>query len=154
MSVFMVTFMWVLPSCLVSKDTQNLTYASKKSYPVWHILPSILPSSDQGFHRCCSTIWNDLHIAWAQASRDLMSPAILLCPAAHTHLCVPHRTTVSQTQLTQPALGGSSCSTMLLDIQDGSLSTVQCVLGGRDWGIPGVCRAESLMEMASSMFSE
>ena len=61
---------------------------------------------------------------------------------------------VSQTQLTQPALGGSSRSTMLLDIQDGSLSTVQSVLGGRDWGILGVCRAESLMEMATSMFSE
>lgn len=42
MSLLMVTFTWVLPSCLVSKDTQNLTYASKKSYPVWHILPSIL----------------------------------------------------------------------------------------------------------------
>ena len=83
-----------------------------------------------------------------------MSSAMLLCPAAHTYLCIPHRTMVSQTQLTQPALGGSSRSTMLLDIQDGSLSTVQRVLGGRDWGILGVCRAESLMEMATSMFSE
>lgn len=104
-SVFMATFMWVLPSCLVSKDIQNLTYASKKSYSVWHILPSILPSSSQGSRRCCSTTWNVTphptsrhcitpvtHRAWAQASRDLMSPAILLCSAAHTHLCFPHRT--------------------------------------------------------------